>query len=144
MPYKFVKISKSGMPYFYEFDRDILVKLRTQYLLHSHGIKSSGLLGLFVVWMKASERHVIGKNFHFGYQFGQKFLYAFSWFINNWHSQKSLPNGQKRVVNTWCWHWPQLFTLPSLAVTQIKLILQQSCFKKSKKMKRKKCWKRVK
>ena len=73
MPYKFVKISKSGMPYFYEFDRDILVKLRTQYLLHSHGIKSSGFLGLF-----ASERHVIGKKFHFGYQFGQKFLYAFS------------------------------------------------------------------
>ena len=26
------------MPHFYEFDRDILVKLRTQYLLHSHGI----------------------------------------------------------------------------------------------------------
>ena len=117
------------------------------YLLHSHGIKSSGFLGLFVVWMKASERHVIGKNFHFGYQFGQKFLYALSWFINKWHSQKSLPDGQKRVVNTWCWHWPQLFTLPSLPMTQIKLILQQSCLKSVRKWKEKsvlKVWNNLK
>ena len=61
------------MPYFYEFDIDMIVKLRTQYLLHSHGIKSSGFLGLFVVWIKASERHVIGKNVHFGYQLDKNF-----------------------------------------------------------------------
>ena len=36
MLYKFVKISKSGMPYFYEFDRDILVKLCTQYFNYIH------------------------------------------------------------------------------------------------------------
>ena len=53
-------------------------------------------------------------------------LYELSRFINNWHSRVRLPNGQIWAANKWCWHWPQLFTLPALAMTQLKLILEQS------------------
>ena len=61
--------------------------------------------------------------------------------------EKSLPNGPNGrmwVANKslkWCWHWPQLFTLPALVRTQLKLILEQS-YEKNKKNKRKKVFKK--
>ena len=70
MPYKFVKIGKSGMSHFMSLIR-ILEELRPHYLLDLLGIKSSGFLSIFLVRVnKASERHGIGKKDRFGYQFG--------------------------------------------------------------------------
>ena len=64
MPYKFVKIGKSGMPYFYEFDTDT-------FLLDLLDIKLSSFLGIFVVRiLKSIGRHGIGKKVRLGYQFG--------------------------------------------------------------------------
>ena len=61
----------------------------------------------------------------------KKSLYELFWYINNW-----FPNGQMYVANKWCWHWPQLFTLPALAMTQ-KLILEQAYKKKQESEKKK-------
>ena len=99
----------------------ILVKLLEQYLLHLHGIKSSGFIGIFGVWIKASERHANGEKVSLDKNFSMISLDLLTFVIH----EKSLPNSQmRRVANKWCWHWPQLFTLPSLAITQIKLILK--------------------
>ena len=132
----------------------ILVKLHTQYmqyLLDLLGIKLSGFLGIFVVWIKASERHDIGKKKSISDISLDNNLYMSSpdLFSNNCNSRKESPErsnvSSEQIMLT---SIPTvLFKLPALAMTQLKLILEQ-CYKKKQKKKekkkRKRCWKTMK
>ena len=82
-PINVQKFASLGWHIFMSFIQ-ILVKLHTQYmqyLLDLLGIKSSGFLGIFVVWIKASERHDIGKKSPFRISVWIIISIWLSWFI---------------------------------------------------------------
>ena len=75
------------------------MKLRTQYLLHLHGIKSSAFIGIFGVCIKASERHANGEKVSLDKNFSMNSPDLLTFVIR----EKSLPNSQMcRVANKWC------------------------------------------
>ena len=119
----------------------ILLKRHTQYmqyLLDLLGIKSSGFLGIFVVWIKALERHDIGKRSRFRISVLIKIsiwalpIYSVTTVIREKSPERSNVSSEQMVLTS----IPTvLFKLPALAMAHLKLILEQSYKKKQKKRK---------
>ena len=136
MPYKCAKIFKSGMAYFYEFDTDTCETSHTIYAVFTrftrHQIER--FPSIFVVWIKASERHDIGKRSPFRISVWIKIsIWALPIYSVTTVFREKSP--ERLNVSS------EQMVLPSIPTVLFKL-LEQSYKKKQKKEKR--CWKTMK
>ena len=95
MPFSFVEISESGVPYFYEFYTDTCETSHTVFTPFTrHEIERFHRY----IWC-LNKRHANGEKVSLDKNFSMNFPYLLTFVIR----EKSLPNSQMcRVANKWC------------------------------------------